>query len=392
VHFGSGTNIENNRVQITSTKSLVAGIPQGMLGVNDDTAMAQGVGGAIDFTGEYHTNGSYTSFASVEGYKTLSNNGNYDGTLVLKARQHGGDQVDKLRLNSTEAVFNEDGLDTDFRVESDAKDHAFFLQGSSTKIGINQSNPAAMLDIVTVSTAGADAIRLRQPSSSETYQLQMGVSGATNEGLVLRNTASTGILQQWRANEVVINEDGVDRDFRVESDTNSHMLYVDGGSNYVSVGTSTSLGGARFSVEHPTDCIGLNLTGDGNQRYLLYFLYNGTTMGSVRGDANGVTYFTTSDRRLKDNIETITDGTDKLMAMNPVTHTWKADSEAPPVHGFIAQEMKEIVPEAVSKDTDPDEMMSMDYGRITPVIVAALQEANKKIMELENRINELEGK
>ena len=77
--------------------------------------------------------------------------------------------------------------------------------------------------------------------------------------------------------------------------------------------------------------------------------------------------------------------------MNPVSHKWKADPEADAVHGFIAQEMMEIVPEAVSGDPDSDEMMSMDYGRITPIIVAALQEANNKIMELENRINELEG-
>jgi hypothetical protein len=33
-------------------------------------------------------------------------------------------------------------------------------------------------------------------------------------------------------------------------------------------------------------------------------------------------------------------------------------------------------------------MMSMDYGRITPVLVAALQEANKKISELEARLND----
>ncbi len=49
-----------------------------MLGVNDNTAMAQGVGGAINFTGQYHTNGAVTSFGSVEGYKTLRNNGKYD--------------------------------------------------------------------------------------------------------------------------------------------------------------------------------------------------------------------------------------------------------------------------------------------------------------------------
>jgi len=80
------------------------------------------------------------------------------------------------------------------------------------------------------------------------------------------------------------------------------------------------------------------------------------------------------------------------MAMNPVTHGWKADPEADTVHGFIAQEMMNIVPEAVSGDPEGEEMMAMDYGRITPVIVAALQDAIKEIQELKTRINELEGK
>ena len=54
--------------------------------------------------------------------------------------------------------------------------------------------------------------------------------------------------------------------------------------------------------------------------------------------------------------------------------------------------MMEIVPEAVSGDPDSEEMMSMDYGRITPVIVAALKEANKEIAALKSRLAELEDK
>jgi len=76
------------------------------------------------------------------------------------------------------------------------------------------------------------------------------------------------------------------------------------------------------------------------------------------------------------------------MAMNPVTHTWISNPDEPKVHGFIAQEMQKVVPEAVSGNAESDEMMSMDYGRITPVLVAALQEANKKISELEARLND----
>ena len=76
--------------------------------------------------------------------------------------------------------------------------------------------------------------------------------------------------------------------------------------------------------------------------------------------------------------------------MKPVTHTWLDNPEAPQVHGFIAQEMQEVVPEAVSGDAESDVMMSMDYGRITPVIVAALQEATNEIKALKQRVTELE--
>jgi hypothetical protein len=130
----------------------------------------------------------------------------------------------------------------------------------------------------------------------------------------------------------------------------------------------------------------------GTNGSILDFRKQSVLVGTVSVTGAGTTYNTTSDRRLKKDIETITDGTDKLMAMNPVTHGWKADPEADAVHGFIAQEMMDIVPEAVSGTPDGEEMMSMDYGRITPVLVAALQDAHKKIADLETRLNELEGK
>jgi len=125
---------------------------------------------------------------------------------------------------------------------------------------------------------------------------------------------------------------------------------------------------------------------------VVWFGRSSSNVGDITVATTGTTYNTTSDIRLKTDIAPISDATDKLMAMNAVTHRWKADPDADAVHGFIAQEMAEIIPEAVSGDPDGEKMMAMDYGRITPVIVAALQEANKKIAELETRIKELETK
>ena len=137
----------------------------------------------------------------------------------------------------------------------------------------------------------------------------------------------------------------------------------------------------------------LQLAGSGTERIRFFTSAGGSaTVGNISVNTAGTTYSTTSDVRLKENIKTITDGTDKLMSMNPVTHGWKADPEAATVHGFIAQEMMNIVPEAVVGDPEGEEMMGMDYGRITPIIVAALQDAIKEIKELKTRINELEGK
>ena len=77
------------------------------------------------------------------------------------------------------------------------------------------------------------------------------------------------------------------------------------------------------------------------------------------------------------------------MSINPVVHRWKSNTETQ-VYGFIAQELMLVVPEAVSGQPNSDEMMSVDYGRITPILVAALQEAHRKIESLENRLNSME--
>jgi hypothetical protein len=114
-------------------------------------------------------------------------------------------------------------------------------------------------------------------------------------------------------------------------------------------------------------------------------------VGSVSVTTSGTTYNTTSDIRLKQDIEPL-EATDKLMQMNPVSYNWKADPDGPRSMGFIAQEMEEVMPEAVSTGDNEDAMMSMDYGRITPILVSALQDAHRKIEQLEQRIAEMEAK
>ena len=169
-------------------------------------------------------------------------------------------------------------------------------------------------------------------------------------------------------------------------------MYNGTGSNGFAV-QQAGLGGQYVVVQNTTDSnLYLSKHSSYSDSRCIQFSIGGTTKGSVTVASSGTTYNTTSDLRLKTDIKPIKNATSKLLEMNPVEHKWKADPEDDAVHGFIAQEMKEIIPEAVYGEPDGDEMMSMDYGRITPVIVAALQNALKEIDELKTRISELESK
>jgi hypothetical protein len=201
-----------------------------------------------------------------------------------------------------------------------------------------------------------------------------------------QNDTNTGIAVG--GNDVIQLSTAGSEKARVDSSGNWHFNTT---SNDSAV-DGTVLRGTHENIMVRTDGHPLLLNRQGSSGQVLEFRYANTTRGTVSVNTSGTTYNTTSDIRLKQDIEPIADGTDKLMAMNPVSYNWKADPDGPRSMGFIAQEMQEVMPEAVAVGDDEDAMMSMDYGRITPILVSALQDAHRKIEELEARIAALEAK
>ena len=94
---------------------------------------------------------------------------------------------------------------------------------------------------------------------------------------------------------------------------------------------------------------------------------------------NNVTAF--SDERLKDNIETLTDGLDKVEQLRGVTYT-RDEKES---LGVIAQEVEKILPEIVLTADDEMGTKSVDYSRITAVLIEAVKELSARVKELENK-------
>jgi hypothetical protein len=89
----------DSSVNVKGAKGLLSGTITNMLNVIDTTSAASGVGGGIQFMGAY-TGSTVTTFASIEGIKANATGGNYAGDLIIKTRNHGGNNVERLRLYS----------------------------------------------------------------------------------------------------------------------------------------------------------------------------------------------------------------------------------------------------------------------------------------------------
>ena len=232
--------------------------------------------------------------------------GSYNDIFYTKLYSNGGGygQVERLTLYDGSAVFNEGGLDYDFRVESDNSTHALFVDAGNSRVGIQNDSPVAVLDVSAydVGTDPASAtylsrINIRNTAVSFagnggalTFQsgtgtnpiyasvigwMQGSAAGGAFGDLVIATKpdyATANPVERARfkyTTEAVFNDGGLDYDFRVESDTNTHMLFVDAGNNSVGIASSTP-GASGNLVINNTD----------NTRQALY-------IGAVTGNVSG---------------------------------------------------------------------------------------------------------
>lgn len=100
-----------------------------------------------------------------------------------------------------------------------------------------------------------------------------------------------------------------------------------------------------------------------------------------------------SDFRFKKDFTPINSALANIGQIQAYTYYWKQD-EFPAYGfnekrqiGFIAQDIEKIYPEVVS--TDANGYKSVDYGKLTPVLLVAIQELNEKVTKLENENNAL---
>ena len=134
-------------------------------------------------------------------------------------------------------------------------------------------------------------------------------------------------------------------------DTSSGNLVLDAATNRVKINAAT------------------DITGD-------------TVITGILSVTNDITAFYSSDARLKDDITPIEDPLNKVQSLSGNTYTWneKSNKEGEDV-GVIAQEVQEVLPEAVT--VRGDGYLAVDYHKIIPLLVEAVKELTEKVATLE---------
>jgi hypothetical protein len=270
--------------------------------------------------------------------------------------------------------------------------------GGSLELGYGgaarQQADSQAFTITTPANGGGQGIALKRLDSNSDQNLgEISWSNNTQDGQAKLKVKTTGAVNTTDMGFSVNNAGTLVQAMVIKGgSTKGNVRIGQDTENWPGNGNATTgvtIGGeGRITASYNGDHV-WNRNSDG---ILMSWRRSGGEYGSVSVSTSGTTYNTSSDIRLKTDINPIEDSVEKVRAMNPVLHKWKNNISADAVHGFIAQEMQEVIPEAVTGDPNSEDMMSMDYGRITPVIVAALQNALKEIDELKTRIDDLENK
>ena len=123
-----------------------------------------------------------------------------------------------------------------------------------------------------------------------------------------------------------------------------------------------------------------NANGVSGSRTQMFFMYDSTTIGSIGSTSTSTSYNTSSDERLKESIQDTTHTVD-INDIQVREFDWKVDGSHQR-YGFIAQELETVYPEAVHSPEDTDEMKSVDYSKLVPLLVKEIQTLKAEIKEL----------
>ena len=333
-----------------------------------------------------------------------------------------------LDANGTEVILDADG-DTSITADTDDQidikvggtDLAKLTDGQLTLTSATASRPGILLES-TNADANPPFLRFQKNGSSPADNDEVGVIQfyADDDGGNVFVPAQIKVLTSDVTNG---SEDGIITIFTTGGGTLAERLRI-GSTGEILLGKTTnnfgtagacfndqgSVNGAFEMIASGTPPLNINrLSSDGT---VIVFHKDGTSGGAISTTASSTSYATSSDYRLKENVDYTFDATTRLKQLKPARFNFIADDTNTLQDGFLAHEVQDVVPEAITGTKDAvqvweegDELpegvsvgdnkldengntipvyQGIDQSKLVPLLVKTIQELEARITQLEN--------
>jgi hypothetical protein len=261
---------------------------------------------------------------------------------------------------------------------------------SGGNVGIGTSSPVSKLDVEYGSGNTYPASSVVGPifsdkTASENFGLNIFSDNASNASI------NFGDEQQASAGRIVYDHNGNANTMsfytsaaeRARIDSSGNVLVGTTDSfpgNSGEIGISLRPGiGSVIATDNDEALFLCRNTSDGD---IVDFRKDGNTVGSISVTSSTTSYNTSSDERLKENIADAQPASDLIDGIQVREFDWKADGEHQR-YGMVAQELETVAPEAVTKGDTDEEMWSVDYSKLVPMLVKEIQDLRKRVADLE---------
>ena len=377
-------------------------VTAGDLSVDTTSTSAKVIIGRLSTTGSDNTTLIGRNRVGVQGWSIDSfGAASFGSTLAVTgaATFSSGVTAAQLYTNSNAAAsgfmqFNYATSNTSSRSWRLANDNVvygdFAIQQSTTQTGTTFSN------LLYINPSGNVGIGTTSPS----YPLTVGQAGSTADSYIQIASTTTGtgnlffgdtngqgtgsyagyIQYQHSSDSMVFGTSNFER-MRITSGGDLRV----GTTTEPGAGSSTtgaSLGNSGFIIAQRNGAT-VGYFGRGTNDGELFAFYRSTTqVGSISVTTVMTSYNVTSDYRLKEDLKPI-NGLDIVNKIKVYDYKWKADNSR--MDGVLAHELQEVLPYAVTGVKDGEQMQSVDYSKIVPVMVQAIKELKAELDTLKNK-------